>query len=103
MNIYQEYAEILDGEALRHQRLSDLAAEPVIRDAHQDIMLALWLASELMRREAKRKWRRSCPRSATKRRLRLMPLQPGFPGNTASVSLAPSFTSTRKDDFTSLR
>ena len=102
MNIYREYADVLDDEALRHQRLSDLATEPIIKAAHQDIVLALWLASELLRREANRKWR-SCPRSATKKHLcpRLFPL--ASPKATTNASRVPSFTSIHKDDSTSLR
>ena len=102
MSIYLHYAEILDGEARRHQRLSDLAEDLAMKDAHAEVMLALWTASDLLRKEATKSWNR-CPKSATKRRLSLKPFSKGVFLRASEQSPVRWSGSTHKDDFTSLR
>lgn len=71
--MFEKYALLLDAEARRHQAMALLAQETKMKADHEETMLALWAGAEALRREAKQ-CRSHCPKSATRRRLRLTPL-----------------------------
>lgn len=84
MNYYLHYARLLDEEAKKKMILADLSSEPVIRNAHMESMLALWVGAELLRREAKREWH-SCQKSERAKRLSLLPLSQGCRSSTGDT------------------
>lgn len=74
MALYFYYANLLLGEARKHYKLSQLTSDPLIKNGHLEIVLALWVAAEIMRREGRQQWR-DFPKSEKKRLLRLRPLK----------------------------
>lgn len=68
-----KYALLLDAEARRHATIARLTPDAKLQADHEEIMLALWAGAEALRREAK-PWPGHCPKSGTRRRLRLTPL-----------------------------
>lgn len=74
MILYFHYARLLTDEACKQFRLSQLADDSAICEGHLEVMLALWVAAELLRREGRRLWH-TFPKSEKKRRLSLSPLR----------------------------